>query len=218
MAESAETPAKSTIELLRTTINAEGLDSEFTDDSTATMFFMLGVVPFFILLALVVGAVGHVISKDWVQARGSAKLAAVFAAVVAVIYFPLVLDDSSYNANPLRRTISMPVHADEEHPGPDNNNTVVAAIHDQVQDELDNRREGFKQLGVDKECAVQASLAGNSRDGLSMLCGGYSLDPVVTDKATLTPTVETSADKAWWPWSIDARAVEVTARIETAKK
>lgn len=217
MAESTETPANTTVELLRTTINAVGLDSEFTGDSTATMFFMLGVVPFFILLALSVGAVGRVISKDWVQARGFAKIAAVFAAVVAVIYFPLVLDDSSYNANPLRRTISMPVHADEEHPGSDNN-TVVAAIHDHVQDELDNRREGFKQLGVDKECAVQASLAGNSRDGLSMLCGGYSLDPVVTDKATLTPTVETSADKVWWPWSIDARAVEVTARIEIDKK
>lgn len=217
MAESTETPANTTIELLRTTINGVGLDSEFTDDSTATMFFMLGVVPFFIFLALSVRAVGHVISKDWVQAQGSAKLAAVFAAVVAVIYFPLMLDDSSYSANPLRRTISMPVHVNEEHPNSDNN-TVVAAIHDQVQDELDKRREGFKQLGVDKECAVQASLAGNSRDGLSMLCGGYSLDPVVTDKATLTPTVETSADKAWWPWSIDARAVEVTARIVIDKK
>lgn len=217
MAESTEIPANTTIELLRTTINAVGLDSEFTGDSTATLFFMLGVVPFFIFLALVVGAVGHVVGKDWAQARGSAKLAAVFAAVVAVIYFPLVLDDSSYNANPLRRTISMPVHVNEEHPGSDNN-TVVAAIHGQVQDELAERREGLNQLGVDTECAVQASLAGNSRDGLSMLCGGYSLDPVVTDKATITPTVETSADKAWWPWSIDAHAVEVTARIEIAKK
>lgn len=217
MAESTETPANTTIELLHTTINAVGMDSEFTGDSTATLFFMLGVVPFFILLALSVGAVGHVISKDWVQARGSAKLAAVFAAVVAVIYFPLVVDASSYSANPLRRLISIPIHVDDEHPGSDNN-TVVAAIHGQVQDELAERREGLNQLGVDKECAVQASLAGNSRDGLSMLCGGYSLDPITTDKATLTPTIKTSADHVWWPWSIDAHAVEVTASIEIDKK
>lgn len=217
MADNTETPAHTTIELLRTTIDAVGLDSEFTDDSTATMFFMLGVVPAFIFLALVLGVVGNAIDKKWDEARGYAKLAPVVAAVVALIYFPLVLDDSSYSANPLRRLISMPVHVDEKHPGADNN-TVVAAIHDQVQDELNTRRAGFKELGVDKECAVQASLAGNSRDGLSVLCGGYSLDPVVTDKATLTPTVETSADQSWWPWSIDARAVEVTARIEIDKK
>lgn len=217
MADNTETPAHTTIELLRTTIDAVGLDSGFTDDSTASMFFMLGAVPSLILVALIVGVVGHMIGKEWSQARDYARGSAVFAAVVALIYFPLVLDDSSYSANPLRRLISMPVHVDEKHPGSDNN-TVVAAIHDQVQDELDTRREGFKELGVDKECAVQASLAGNSRDGLSMLCGGYSLDPVVTDKATLTPTIETSADKAWWPWSIDARAVEVTARIEIDKE
>lgn len=217
MADNTETPANTTIELLRTTIDAVGLDSGFTDDSTATLFFMSGVIPFFIFLALVVGAVGNMISKDWDKARDYAKLAPVVAAVVALIYFPLVLDDSSYSANPLRRLVSMPVHVDEEHPGADNN-TVVASIHDQVQDELDNRREGFKEMGVDKECSVQASLAGNSRDGLSILCGGYSLDPVVTSKATLTPTIETSADKVWWPWYIDPRAVEVTARIEIDKE
>ena len=213
----SETTTTTTVELLRTTIDAVGLDSEFTDDSTATMFFMLGVVPFFIFLALVLGVVGHTIGKNWDEARGYAKLATVFAAVVALIYFPVALDSSTYSANPMRRLISMPVHVDEKHPG-SGNNTVVAAIHDQVQDELDNRREGFKDLGLDKECAVQASLAGNSRDGLSMLCGGYSLDPVVTDKAALTPTVETSADKVWWPWSIDPHNVEVTARIEIDKK
>lgn len=217
MADNTETPANTTIELLRTTIDAVGLDSEFTDDSTASVFFMLGAVPSLILVALIVGVVGHMIGKEWSQARDYARGSAVFAAVVALIYFPLAVDDSSYSANPLRRLISMPVHVDEKHPGADNN-TVVAAIHDQVQDELNTRRAGFKELGVDKECAVQASLAGNSRDGLSVLCGGYSLDPVVTDKATLTPTVETSADQAWWPWSIDARAVEVTARIEIDKE
>lgn len=213
----SETTTATTVELLRTTIDAVGLDSEFTDDSTATIFFMLGVVPFFIFLALVLGVVGHTIGKNWEEARGYAKLAPVFAAVVALIYFPLVLDSSAYSANPLRRLVSAPAHVDKDRPGSDNN-TVVAAIHDQVQDELDNRREGFKDLGLDKECAVQASLAGNSRDGMSMLCGGYSLDPVVTDKAALTPTVETSADKVWWPWSIDPHNVEVTVSVEIDKE
>ena len=213
----SETTTTTTVELLRTNIDAVGLDSEFTDDSTATIFFMLGVVPFFIFLALVLGVVGHTIGKNWEEARGYAKLAPVFAAVVALIYFPLVLDSSAYSANPMRRLISMPVHVDEDHPG-SGNNTVVATIHDQVQDELDTRRVGFKDLGVDKECAVQASLAGNSRDGLSILCGGYSLDPVTTDKATLTPVVKTSADQAWWPWSIDPHNVEVTVSVEIDKE
>ena len=213
----SETTTTTTVELLRTTIDAVGLDSEFTDDSTATIFFMLGVVPFFIFLALVLGVVGHTIGKNWEEARGYAKLAPVFAAVVALIYFPLVLDSSAYSANPMRRLISMPVHVDEKHPG-SGNNTVVAAIHDQVQDELDTRREGFKDLGLDKTCRTQSSLAGSSRDTFSILCGGYSLDPVVTDKATITPVVETSADQVWWPWSIDPHNVEVTARIEIDKE
>lgn len=217
MADNTETPANTTIELLRTTIDAVGLDSEFTDDSTATMFFMLGVVPAFIFLALVLGVVGNAIDKKWDEARGYAKLAPVVGAVVALIYFPLVLDSSAYSANPMRRLISMPVHVDEKHPGSDNN-TVVAAIHDQVQDELDTRRMGFKDLGLDKECRTQASLAGDSRGGLSVLCGGYSLDPVTTDKATLTPTIKTSADQVWWPWSIDPHNVEVTASVEIDKE
>lgn len=71
----SETTTATTVELLRTTIDAVGLDSEFTDDSTATIFFMLGVVPFFIFLALVLGVVGHTIGKNWEEARGYAKLA-----------------------------------------------------------------------------------------------------------------------------------------------
>ncbi len=217
MFEKSEDTAGTAIELLRTTIDAVGLDSEFTDDSTASMFFMLGAVPSLILVALIVGVAGHMIGKEWSQARDYARGSAVFAAVVALIYFPLVLDSSAYSANPMRRLISMPVHVDEKHPG-SGNNTVVAAIHDQVQDELDNRREGFKDLGLDKTCRTQSSLAGSSRDTLSVLCGGYSLDPVVTDKATLTPTVETSADKVWWPWSIDPHNVEVTVSVEIDKE
>lgn len=77
MFDKSEDTAVTTVELLRTTIDAVGLDSEFTDDSTATMFFMLGVVPFFIFLALVLGVVGHTIGKNWDEARGYAKLAPV---------------------------------------------------------------------------------------------------------------------------------------------
>ena len=159
MANTTETLANTTIELLRTTIDAVGLDSKFTADSTASLLFMLGSVPILIFLALVFGAAVRFAAGDRDEARDYSMFAAVCAAVVALIYFPLVLDDSSYSANPLRRLVSMPVHVDEEHPGADNN-TVVASIHDQVQDELDNRREGFKEMGVDKECSVQASLAG----------------------------------------------------------
>lgn len=48
MAENKEVSADTTIELFRTTIDAVGLDSRFTEDSTASMGFMLGVVPIFI--------------------------------------------------------------------------------------------------------------------------------------------------------------------------
>ena len=217
MFEKSETTMTTTVELLRTTIDAVGLDSSFADDSTVSLFFMLGVFPCFILLILVVGALVDATLGNRSQARDSAKKVAVAAVVVALIYWPLVVDDSSYSANPLRRMVSAPAHVDEDRPGSDNN-TVVAAIHDQVQDELGNRRAGFKDLGLDKTCRTQVSLAGSSHDALSVLCGGYSLDPVVTDKATVTPTVETSADQVWWPWSIDPHNVEVTVSVEIDKE
>ena len=217
MFEESEDTAGTTIELLRTTIDAVGLDTSFADDSTMSLFFMLGVIPCFILLVLVAGVIGHLVSREWSQARSYGKGAAVAAVAVAFIYWPLGVDDSSYSETPLRRMVSAPAHVDEDRPGSDNN-TVVAAIHDQVQDELGNRRAGFKDLGLDKTCRTQVSLAGSSHDALSVLCGGYSLDPVVTDKATVTPTVETSADQVWWPWSIDPHNVEVTVSVEIDKE
>lgn len=217
MFEKSEDTAGTTIELLRTSIDAVGLDTSFADDSTFSLFFMLGLVPCIILLVLVAGVIGHLVSREWSQARSYGKGAAMAAVAVAFIYWPLGVDDSSYSENPLRRTISAPAHVDDDRSG-SANNTVIAAIHDQVQDELDNRRAGFKDLGLDKTCRTQSSLAGSSRDTLSILCGGHSLDPVVTDKATITPVVETSADQAWWPWSIDPHNVEVTISIEIDKK
>mgnify|MGYP007127263539 CR=1 FL=1 len=218
MSGESEKPMETTVELLRTTIDAVGLDSKFTADSTASLLFMLGVVPILIFLALVFGAVVQCTAGDRDEARDYSMCAAVCAAVIALIYWPMVTDDSSsYNSNPLRRMISAPVHVDEDHLG-SYDNTVVGAVHDQVQDELDRRDEGFKDLGLDKECRTQASLAGDSRGGLSVLCGGYSLDPVTTDKATLTPVIKTSADHVWWPWSIDPHNVEVTISIKIDKK
>ena len=212
----SETTTTTTVELLRTTIDAVGMDTSFADDSAMSFLFMLGIFPLFILLMLGVGALADATLGNRSQARDSAKKVAVAAVVVALIYWPQFVDDSSYSANPLRRLVSAPAHVDKDQPGSDNN-TVVAAIHDQVQDELDNRREGFKDLGLDKTCRTQSSLAGSSRDTLSILCGGYSLDPVITDKATITPVVETSADQAWWPWSIDPHNVEVTVSVEIDK-
>lgn len=214
MAENKEVSADTTIELFRSTIDAVGLDSGFTEDSTASMGFMLGVVPILILLACVIGVLVALVSEKREDARGYGKLGAICIVAAVLIYCPMVIDDSSsYSENPLRRTISMPVHADEDNPGADNN-TVVAAVHEQFMDELDRRSEGLDELGLDKECRMQSSLAGGSDDALSVLCGGYSLDSVTTDKATITPIIETSADKVWWPWSIDPHAVEVTARVD----
>lgn len=214
MAENKESSADTTIELFRTTIDAVGLDSRFTEDSTASMGFMLGVVPIFILLACVIGVLVALAAEKWEDARGYGKLGAICVVATVLIYCPMVIDDSSsYNENPLRRTISMPVHADEDNPG-SGNNTVVAKVHEQFMDELDRRSDGLDELGLDKECRMQSSLAGGSDDAVSVLCGGYSLDSTTTGKATITPIIETSADKVWWPWAIDPHAVEVTARID----
>lgn len=213
MAENKESSADTTIELFRTTIDAVGLDSRFTEDSTASMGFMLGVVPILILLVCVIGVLVALVSEKREEARGYGKLGAICVVATVLIYCPMVIDDSSsYSENPLRRTISMPVHADKDNPGP-GNNTIVAKIHEQFMDELDQRSDGLDELGLDKECRTQSSLAGGSDDALPVLCGGYSLDSVTTDRATITPIIETSADKVWWPWSIDPHAVEVTARI-----
>lgn len=214
MAENKESSADTTIELFRTTIDAVGLDSGFTEDSTASMGFMLGVVPILILLACVIGLLVCAAAEKWEDARGYGKLGAVCVVAAVLLYCPALVDDSSsYSENPLRRTISMPVHADEDNPGADNN-TVVAKIHEQFMDELDQRSDGLDELGLDKECRTQSSLAGGSDDALPVLCGGYSLDSVTTDRATITPIIETSADKVWWPWSIDPHAVEVSARLD----
>lgn len=214
MAGNKESSADTTIELFRTTIDAVGLDSRFTEDSTASMGFMLGVLPILILLACVIGVLVALVSEKREDVRSYGKLGAICVVATVLIYCPMVIDDSSsYNENPLRRTISMPVHADENNPGSDNN-TVVAKIHEQFMGELDQRSNGLDELGLDKECRTQFSLAGGSDDAVSVLCGGYSLDSVTTDKATITPIIETSADKVWWPWAIDPHAVEVTARID----
>lgn len=217
MFEKSEDTAGTTIELLRTTINAVGLDSSLTYTSTASTFFILGVIPFFILLAAMGGVAVNMAAESKQEAHRYGKLAAICAVVSALIYCPLVVDSDTYSENPLRRMSSAPALVDEENSGSDNN-TVVSVVHDQVQDELDTRREGLTDLGVDKACHTQKLLAGHSRDTLSVLCGGYSLDPVDTDKATITPVVETSADEPWWPWSIDPYAVEVTVSIQIDKK
>ena len=214
MAENKEVSADTTIELFRTTIDAVGLDSGFTEDSTASIGFMLGVVPILILLACVIGVLVALVSEKREDVRSYGKLGSICIVAAVLIYCPMVIDDSSsYSENPLRRTISMPVHADEDNPGSDNN-TVVAAVHELLMDELDQRSDGLDELGLDKECRTQSSLAGGADDTLSVLCGGYGLDSVTTDKATITPIIETSADKVWWPWSIDPHAIEVTVRID----
>lgn len=217
MSGNTENTADTSIELLHTTIDAVGLDTGFNSGSIAMIPFMAGLIPSLIFLAITCSALVGLVARNWQEARHHGKYAAVLAVVVALVYWPLVVDSHIYSENPLRRLVSSPALVDEEHPGSDNN-TVVAAIHDQVQDELDRRREGLADLGADKECRTQMELTGNSRDSLSVLCGGYSLDPVVTDKATLIPSVTTDADEPWWPWSVDPHAVEVTVSIEVDKK
>ena len=91
----------------------------------------------------------------------------------------------------------------------------MSAVHDDFQKAVD--KDALKELGLDSECRSQRDIT-SSPKSLSVLCGGYSLEPVVTDNATLTPRVKTSADLVGWPWSIDPHTVEVTGSIEISKK
>lgn len=208
-----------TAELFTTTVDAVGMEVSPAEDGSVILPFLLGAAIVLVFLAFAFEALRNALAGRWSAAREHADVVVVSGIVSALLCFPLTTDAfSAYGKNPmLLRTVSVPSHSNEDNPGPDSN-TVIAAVHDQFQDELDNRSEGLKDMGLDKECQTYLSMAGSSRDSVSVLCGGYSLDPVITDKATFTPVIETSADEVWLPWFSDPHNVEVTASIEIDKK
>lgn len=208
-----------TIELFTTTVDAVGMEVSPAEGGPGTLPFLLGCAVVLVFLAFAFDALRSALAGRWSDAREHADVVVVSGIVSALLCFPLTTDAfSAYGKNPmLLRMVSVPSHSNKDNPGPDSN-TVIAAVHDQFQDELDNRSEGLKDMGLDKECQTYLSMAGSSRDSVSVLCGGYSLDPVITDKATLTPVIETSADEVWFPWFNDPHNVEVTASIEIDKE
>lgn len=76
----------------------------------------------------------------------------------------------------------------------------------------------WDDLGLEKKCNLIKSTADNP-DQVSVLCGGYSLDEVDTQFATLYPRLHTSADMAFYDaWSIDPHNVDVHAEIYIREK
>ena len=201
-----------TVELFTTTVDAVGMDTEFT---SGVYVLVLGLgIPTLLFLLLDVSDVVQGQKEGW-KYENTWQLWAGTGLVLLACIGPLLVDDfSSYSEHTIRRVSVVPKHVEKHTPSPEDR-TVVAAVHDYFQKSVD--RDAFKELGLDKECHIQRDLT-SSPESLSVLCGGYSLDPVIADNATVTPVIKTSADRAWWPWSVDPHNVEVTASIEIDKE
>ena len=208
------------IELFTTTVDAVGMD---TDISGPAMIALLIPVLWCTLLFLVCAYLALI------EKTSSAVCKVVLAlgiVVVPALWTPYAVADFDYSEDTLHRMVKVPARdahssfrlteREAPTPGPENK-TVVAAVHDKFQDELDQHRDTLDKMGLSEQCDILREL-NEDPNAVSVLCGGYLAEPVIARGMELTPVVKTSADQAWWPWSIDARAVEVTARIEIDKK
>ena len=201
-----------TLDLFTTTVDAVGMNGTVTG-GLYYLLLLVGTPTLLITLSDVAWTnhdrkVGRKFTTPW-------KRWALAELVLAVCFGPFFLQDfSSYSENAIRRIAVRPKPAEETNPSPEDK-TIVSAVHDDFQKAVD--KDALKELGLDSECRSQRDIT-SSPKSLSVLCGGYSLEPVVTDNATLTPRVKTSADLVGWPWSIDPHTVEVTGSIEISKK
>ena len=207
-----------TVELFTTTVDAVGMD---TDISGPAMIALLIPVLWCTLLFLVCAYLALI------EKTSSAVCKVVLAlgiVVVPALWTPYAVADFDYSEDALHRMVKVP--ARDAHssfrltgrvalPGP-KNKTVVAAVHDKFQDELGQHRDTLDKMGLSEQCEILREL-NEDPNAVSVLCGGYLAEPVIACGMKLIPVIETSADQAWWPWSVDPRNVEVTASIEIDK-
>ncbi|PZO97746.1 MAG: hypothetical protein DI609_12425 [Corynebacterium urealyticum] len=208
-----------TIELFTTTVDAVGMDTDISGPAIALLIPVLWCTLLFLVCAYL-----ELIEKTASTARK--VVLALGIVVVPALWTPYVVADFGYSKDALHRMVKVPAHDAHSSfrlteraaptPGPENK-TVVAAVHDKFQDELDQHRDTLDKMGLGEQCEILREL-NEDPNAVSVLCGGYLVKPVIARGMELTPVVNTSADQAWWPWSVDPHNVEVTARIEIDKE
>ena len=208
-----------TIELFTTTVDAVGMG---TDISGPAMIALMIPVLWCTLLFLVCV---YLALREKTASTARKAVIALGIVVVPALWTPYVVADFEYSEDVLHRMVKVPaldahssfsIHRSEVTPGPENK-TVVAAVHDKFQDELDQHRDTLDKMGLSDQCEILRDLNKDPND-MSVLCGGYLVEPVVARGMEVTPVIETSADHVWRPWSIDPHNVEVTASIKIDKE
>lgn len=207
-----------TIELFTTTVDAVGMG---TDISGPAMIALMIPVLWCTLLFLVCV---YLALREKTASTARKAVIALGIVVVPALWTPYVVADFDYSEDALHRMIKVPALDSSSSfrltertapPGPENK-TVVAAVHDQFQDELDQHHDTLDKMGLSEQCDILRDLNKDPND-MSVLCGGYLVEPVIARGMEVTPVIETSADHVWWPWSIDPHNVEVTASIKIDK-
>ena len=208
-----------TIELFTTTVDAVGMD---TDISGTAMVALIIPVLWCTLLFLVCV---YLALRE--KTASTARKAVIALGIVAIpaLWTPYVMADFEYSEDAIHRMIKVPsldssssfrLTERSAPPGPENK-TVVAAVHDEFQDELGQHRGTLDKMGLSEQCDILREL-NKDPNAVSVLCGGYLVEPVIARGMELTPVIKTSADQVWWAWSIDPHNVEVTASIKIDKK
>ena len=207
------------IELFTTTVDAGGMDTATAGPALALLMFAVGFTLFFIVWV-------YTTLREKTLNSAKKVVIALGVLIVPALWVPYVAADFEYSSSALHRITKMP--SPDSHssfkitgrvapPGPENK-TVVAAVHDKFQDELDKNSGTLDKVGLGEQCDSLHSL-NEDPHAVSVLCGGYLVEPVVANGLKITPVIETSADKAMYTaFSIDPHAVEVTARIEIDKE
>ena len=126
-------------------------------------------------------------------------------------------DAQLYSTEPTKRLfLKPPAQSRVEPTNP--TKSLTALTHDDFMRNIDKHEDVLDDLGLDKKCNLIKSTA-DDPDEVSVLCGGYSLDEVETNSATLYPRLHTSADRALYDaWSIDPHNVDVHANIYIREK
>lgn len=209
-----------TLDLFDTTVDATSM----TPQNVFTSALIFAAVVIFICVMLS-GAVA--LYRDYQDSHrsGDAKepsivphvLIALMGLTVFTIPTVVMADIQTYSAEPTKRFFLKPPAQSRVEPA-NPTKSLAALTHDDFMRSIDEHKDILNDLGLDKKCNLLKSTA-DDPDEVSVLCGGYSLDEVETQSATLYPRLRTSADRAFYDaWSIDPHNVDVHASIYIREK
>ena len=186
-----------TLDLFDTTIDATSMTPQ--DVFTSVIIFAVIVIIICILLS---GAVALYRDHQDSHRSGDAKEPSIaphviiaLAGLISFIIPTVVMSDAqTYSTEPTKRLFLKPSAQSRAEPT-DPTKSLTALTHDDCMRNIDKHKDVLNDFGLDKKCNLLKSAADNP-DTVSVLCGGYSLDEVETQSATLYPRLHTSADRA----------------------